>query len=306
MKASMKSTRNSCQNSVILALFYTTIILELAASAVEWHDVTDYGLCLGKDGAVVEIEKADESVTASDGRVPVLLYFEWWDWIPRSYRCGLGSRDRNVSVLAPVLWVFVAVLFQKFWQTISHYQWTHIVCTGRLCSALSWRCGRGRGRGGRGGETCHLKTHAPLRGGVGKNHSYQTFSPSYKTNRNIYKTSRNVRQTFVMFFRTFIHYYIYCLLSIFWDVFRCIGFTAWLNTRSLGRYSSLDLKGRMTQMSTHISSSRHSLSNQSLGGIHVITNNKSNGILSHLWLNGIRRKNPSYKILHFECQDKVM
>ena len=33
-------------------------------------------MCLGKDGAVVEIEKADESVTASDGRVPVLLYFE--------------------------------------------------------------------------------------------------------------------------------------------------------------------------------------------------------------------------------------
>ena len=35
-----------------------------------------------------------------------------------------------------------------------------------------WRCGRGgRDRGGGGGETCHLKTHAPLGGGVGKNMS---------------------------------------------------------------------------------------------------------------------------------------
>ena len=153
------SPRNSCQNSVVLALFYTTILLELAASAVEWHDVTDYGLCLGKDGAVVEIEKADESVTASDGRVPVLLYFERWDWIPQSYQCGLGSRDRNVPVLAPVLRVFVAVLFQKFWQTRSYYQWTHIVWTGRLCSAPSWRCERG---GRRNYKKVHLKTHAPL------------------------------------------------------------------------------------------------------------------------------------------------
>ena len=31
-----------------------------------------------------------------------------------------------------------------------------------------WRCGRG-GRDRGGGETCHLKTHAPLGGGVGKN-----------------------------------------------------------------------------------------------------------------------------------------
>ena len=43
-------------SELVLALFYTTILLELAASAVEWHDVTDYGLCLGKDGAVVEID----------------------------------------------------------------------------------------------------------------------------------------------------------------------------------------------------------------------------------------------------------
>ena len=72
--------RAACQNSVVLALFYTTILLELAASAVEWHDVTDYGLCLGKYGAVVERERErDESVATSDGRVPVLLYFERWD-----------------------------------------------------------------------------------------------------------------------------------------------------------------------------------------------------------------------------------
>ncbi len=146
----------------VLALFYTMILLELAASAVEWHDVTDYGLCLGKDGAVVEIEKADESVTASDGRVPVLLYFKPWDWIPRSYQCGLGSRDRNISVLAPVVQVFVAVLFQKFWQTISHF--SEPILSVSIVSGR-WQIWRLEGRGG---ENVHLLTHAPLGGRVGK------------------------------------------------------------------------------------------------------------------------------------------
>ena len=49
-----------------------------------------------------------------------------------------------------------------------------------------WRCGRGgrgRGRGGRGGrgKKVHLKTYAPLGGGVGKNELFSSKRPKIQS-----------------------------------------------------------------------------------------------------------------------------
>ena len=87
-----------------------------------------------------------------------------WDWAAKGSH--LVKKQDRITAKDPRPPPHVTVM--AFSVSIVSGRWNQVLVSGRW---QIWRCGRGGkgGRGGGGGETCHLKTHAPLGGGVGKN-----------------------------------------------------------------------------------------------------------------------------------------